>query len=185
VPEDLAALLGAGVSPAIAAAIAAQCPVVVTSAIRVLQPYASRGASPVLPGTGGRPDSARVLTADRIGTLDSNLQGTVVCRAGLEGLAAGNSGLGGTPLGPGGSIGTTGALPFSVTSVPYFPYAPFSATAFLRGQAPRPTSVAAVDSAHAAALENAKIAAAAAEERVRVATLAWEHEHTTADALAR
>jgi uncharacterized protein (DUF952 family) len=49
----------------------------------------------------------------------------------------------------------------------------------------RPTSVAAADSALIAALESAKTAAAAAEERVRVAALAWEHERTTADALAR
>jgi hypothetical protein len=62
---------------------------------------------------------------------------------------------------------------------------PFSATTFLRGMSPRPSTVAAADSAHVAALENAKIAAAAAEERVRVTALAWEHERTTADALAR
>jgi hypothetical protein len=62
---------------------------------------------------------------------------------------------------------------------------PFSATAFLRGISPRPSTVAAADSALAAALENAKTVAAAAEERVRVAALAWEHERTTADTLAR
>jgi hypothetical protein len=49
---------------------------------------------------------------------------------------------------------------------------------------PRPTSTAAADSAIAAALESAKTASATAEERVRVAALAWEHERTTADALA-
>jgi hypothetical protein len=43
----------------------------------------------------------------------------------------------------------------------------------------------AADSALAVALENAKTAAATTEERVRVAALAWEHECTTANALAR
>jgi hypothetical protein len=62
---------------------------------------------------------------------------------------------------------------------------PFFATTFLRGLSPCPSTVAAADSALAAALENAKTAAAAVEERVRVAALAWEHERTTADALAR
>jgi hypothetical protein len=49
---------------------------------------------------------------------------------------------------------------------------------------PRPSTVTAADSALDMALEHAKTAAAAAEERVRVAALAWEHERTTADALA-
>jgi hypothetical protein len=62
---------------------------------------------------------------------------------------------------------------------------PFSATAFLRGLSPRPSTVAAADSALAVALEHAKTAAAAAEESVRVAALVWEHERTVADALAR
>jgi hypothetical protein len=61
---------------------------------------------------------------------------------------------------------------------------PFSATAFLRGLSPRPSTAAAADSALAVALENAKTAAAAAE-RVRVAALAWKHERTADDALAR
>jgi hypothetical protein len=62
---------------------------------------------------------------------------------------------------------------------------PFSTTAFLRGQVPRPTSVAVADNALTTALANAKIATSATEERVRVAALTWEHEQTTADALAR
>jgi hypothetical protein len=62
---------------------------------------------------------------------------------------------------------------------------PFSATAFLRGLSPCPSTVATADSALAAALENAKTATATTEERVRVAALAWEHECTTANALAR
>jgi hypothetical protein len=69
--------------------------------------------------------------------------------------------------------------------VPSLATGPFSATAFLRGLSPRPSTVAAADSALAAALEHAKTAAAAAEERVHVASLTWEHERTTADALAR
>jgi hypothetical protein len=81
------------------------------------------------------------------------------------------------------------------TSFPDYPYGPlygvppatrpFSATAFLRGLSPRPSTVATADSALAVARENAKTAASTAEERVRVAALAWEHERTTADALAR
>jgi hypothetical protein len=62
---------------------------------------------------------------------------------------------------------------------------PFSATAFLRELSLRPSTIAAADSALTTALENAKTAAVAAEERVRVAALTWEHERTTADALAR
>jgi hypothetical protein len=50
--------------------------------------------------------------------------------------------------------------------------ATFSATAFLRDQSPRPTTVAAADSALAAALAATKTEAAAALERVRVAALA-------------
>jgi hypothetical protein len=89
----------------------------------------------------------------------------------------------------GASSGTTnlpfqGASPLGGLSMPHAD-APFSAAAFLRGMSPRPTSVAAADNALAAALANAKTAAAAAEERMRRAALAWEHEHTTADALAR
>jgi hypothetical protein len=62
---------------------------------------------------------------------------------------------------------------------------PFSATTFLRGMSPRPTTLAAANSALAAALESTKTAEAATKESVRVAALAWEHERTTADALAR
>jgi hypothetical protein len=62
---------------------------------------------------------------------------------------------------------------------------PFSATAFLRELSPRPSTIAATDNVLATALENSKTAAAATEERVRVAALAWEHERTTADTLAR
>jgi hypothetical protein len=56
---------------------------------------------------------------------------------------------------------------------------PFSATAFLQGVSPCPSTITAANSALAAALETAKAEAAAAEERVRVAALA------TSDALAR
>jgi hypothetical protein len=59
--------------------------------------------------------------------------------------------------------------------------APFFASAFLRGQSPPPATVAAADSALAAA----RTEAVAAQERVRLAALAWEHECTAADALAR
>jgi hypothetical protein len=62
--------------------------------------------------------------------------------------------------------------------------APFSVTAFLRAQSPRPTSVIVADSTLAAALESAETKAAAAQERARLATLTWEHERATADALA-
>jgi hypothetical protein len=62
---------------------------------------------------------------------------------------------------------------------------PFSATAFLQGVSPCPSTITAANSALAAALETAKAEAAAAEERVRVVALAWEHERATSDALAR
>jgi hypothetical protein len=64
------------------------------------------------------------------------------------------------------------------------PPRPFSTTAFLLGQAPRSTSTTTADSTLAAALESAKTTAAAAKECVHVPALAWEHERTTADALA-
>jgi hypothetical protein len=48
---------------------------------------------------------------------------------------------------------------------------PFSAIAFLCEMSPRPSIVVAAYSALAATLKNAKTAAAAAEERVRVAAL--------------
>jgi hypothetical protein len=62
---------------------------------------------------------------------------------------------------------------------------PFSATAFIQGVSPCPSTITAANSALAVALETAKDEAAAAEERVRVAALAWEHERATSDALAR
>jgi hypothetical protein len=62
---------------------------------------------------------------------------------------------------------------------------PFSATTFLRGMSPRPTTLAAANSALAAALESTKTAEAATKESVRVAALAWEHERSAADTLAR
>jgi hypothetical protein len=83
-------------------------------------------------------------------------------------------------------LGEPGASTAATTfyGVPPATGPPF-ATAFLRGLSSRPTSVAATDSALAAALERAKTEATAAEEPVRVAALAWEHERTTADAFAR
>jgi hypothetical protein len=92
----------------------------------------------------------------------------------------------------GGGVGAAGAAGNLLLGYPYDPLygmppasRPFSATTFLCGLSPRPSTVAAADSALATSLENAKTAAAAAEERVRVAALAWEHKCTTADALAR
>jgi hypothetical protein len=61
----------------------------------------------------------------------------------------------------------------------------FSAIAFLRAKAPVLESVAAADGALAAALAATKTEAVAAQERVRVADLAWEHERTVAGDLAR
>jgi hypothetical protein len=50
---------------------------------------------------------------------------------------------------------------------------------------PHPSTVAGADSAPSATLEAAKAEAASAEERMRVAALAWEHERSAADTLAR
>jgi hypothetical protein len=93
---------------------------------------------------------------------------------------------------PKGGVGAVPAPGNLLLGSPYGPFygvppatRPFSATAFLHGLSPRPSTVAGADSALAATLENAKTAAAAAEERVRVTALAWEDERTTADALAR
>jgi hypothetical protein len=105
----------------------------------------------------------------------------------------------GAPSGPGvGTVGACGTFLLGgpgATLFPGYPHGsfygvppatgPFSATAFLRGLSPHPSTVTAANSALAAALENAKTAAAAAEERVRVAALAWEQERSTAATLAR
>jgi hypothetical protein len=86
-------------------------------------------------------------------------------------------------MGAGGASLFPGLLPLSGLGMPPAT-TPFSATAFLRGVSPQPSNITAANSALAAALEIAKAETTAAEERVHVAALAWEHERATSDALA-
>ena len=59
------------------------------------------------------------------------------------------------------------------------------AAAIATGKQPLPAGVATADSALTAALLAAKTEAAAAQEHVLAAALAWERERAAADALAR
>jgi hypothetical protein len=153
-----------GLSPATVAAVAAAGLDAVATALRILGARTGPGSldsaaaalAPVFAdsaglrtGTGG-PGSTSATASAAVGHSPG--------MGAMLGHGVGAMGAGGAPL-------FLGLLPLNGLGMPPAT-TPFSATAFLRGVSPRPSTITAANSALAAALETAKAEAAAAEERV-------------------